>query len=215
MSDVLSRDGKNVATLCSNGYANATLDYYNQNAVDFCESTVGVEFANMQDRFAQLLPKGSTILDLGCGSGRDSKYFLEQGFYVEATDGSKELCKRASAYAGIAVRCELFLELDEQEKYDGIWACSSILHLPLKDLEPMLCKMRDALKEHGVIYTSFKYGDFEGMRNGRYFTNLTEESFGKLLDKVAHLELKESWITGDVRPGRGDERWLNVILQKQ
>ena len=71
-----------------------------------------------------------------------------------------------------------------------------------------------ALKEHGIIYTSFKYGTFEGERNGRFFTDFTEETFRKFVADVDGIRIEETWITGDVRPGRGDERWLNLILRK-
>ncbi len=125
-----------------------------------------------------------SVLDFGCGSGRDAKYFIDKGLEVTATDGSEELCKLASEYAGIPVRCMLFQELDDVERYDGIWACSSILHLPKDELRPVLKKMTKALKPDGIIYTSFKYGDFEGERNGRYFTDFTEESFAEFMGET-------------------------------
>ena len=191
-----------------------TLEYYNANAEKFVESTLSVDFSQVQCEFLNLLMPESYILDFGCGSGRDTKYFLEQGFYVDATDGSEEMCYIASNYTGIQVRRLLFEELDEDKKYDGIWACSSILHLPKNELKDVFMKMFKALKEDGIIYTSFKYGDFEGERNGRYFTDFTEKTFEEFVDEIDNLKLKEEWITGDVRPGRGEEKWLNVILQK-
>lgn len=97
---------------------------------------------------------------------------------MEAIDGSEELCKIASAYTGIAVKYMFFEELNEGERYDEIWACSSILHVPMMELEGVLTKMVRALKTNGIIYTSFKYGTFEGARNGRYFTDMTEDRFG-------------------------------------
>ena len=78
----------------------------------------------------------------------------------------------------------------------------------------MIRKMCDALKSTGVIYTSFKYGEFEGVRNGRYFTDFTENSFQEFIAEIPELTIEDQWITGDVRPGRGDERWLNLILRK-
>ena len=105
-------------------------------------------------------------------------------------------------------------DLDAFKKYDGIWACSSILHLPKNELKAVFMKMFKALKDDGIIYTSFKYGDFEGERNGRYFTDFTEKTFEKFVGEIDNLQVKEEWITGDVRPGRGEEKWLNVILQK-
>ena len=160
------------------------------------------------------MPKYGYILDFGCGSGRDTKYFLSQHFQVSAVDGSKVLCRIASDYTGIKVENMRFDELEDMEKYDGIWACSSILHLSKEELKTVLEKMARALKGAGVIYTSFKYGNFEGERNGRYFTDFTEETFRDFITGIEQLQLKEEWITDDVRPGRGEEKWLNVILQK-
>lgn len=193
---------------------NNTLNYYNQNANSFFATTVSVDFTQTQDKFLSYLPSGSYILDFGCGSGRDTKYFLEAGMQVDAVDGSEEMCKIAGEYTGITVRKLLFQELDAQEKYDGIWACSSILHLPKDELKVVLQKMADALKKNGIIYTSFKYGDFEGERNGRFFTDFTIETFKDFVQDIDQLQMIDDWITGDVRPGRGDERWLNVILRK-
>ena len=191
-----------------------TLDYYNQNAEAFVANTVSVDFKQTQDKFINRLETGNYILDFGCGSGRDTKYFLEAGLRVDAIDGSKELCKIASEYTGIEVKRMLFQELDIDSKYDGIWACSSILHLPKNDLKLVLRKINTALKKKGIVYTSFKYGEFEGERNGRYFTDFTIETFKEFIQDIEDLKLDEYWITGDVRPGRGEEKWLNIILQK-
>ena len=191
-----------------------TIDYYNENAKSFIEGTVNVNFVKIQNVFLQLLPSGGLILDFGCGSGRDTKYFLEHGYKVDATDGSIELCKLASKYTGINVKHMLFQELAEVEKYDGIWACASILHVKRAELPDILQKMCKATKKNGIIYVSFKYGNLEGERNGRYFTDMTEETMEELLIHVPELKIEKQWITGDVRAGRGDERWLNTILRK-
>ncbi len=191
-----------------------TLKYYNQNASQFVRETLSVDFTATQEHFLVKLSAGACILDFGCGSGRDTKYFLDKGYRVDATDGSEELCRMASDYTGIHVKQMLFEELDETEKYDGIWACSSILHLDKSALKGVLKKMAAALKSEGVIYTSFKYGDFEGERNGRYFTDFTEKLFERYMRGITELQIEEYWITGDVRPGRGEEKWLNLILRK-
>ncbi len=193
---------------------NKTIAYYNQNAASFIAGTVDVDFTKTQEEFLRFLPSGARLLDFGCGSGRDTKYFLEKGFRVEATDGSPEICRATQKFTGIPVRQLLFEELDEKEKYDGIWACASILHLPKDRLPEVFRRMRDALKMHGIIYTSFKYGLFEGERIGRYFTYLTEKSFEEVLAQAEGLEMQETWISRDARAGRENERWLNVILRK-
>lgn len=198
---------------------NTTLHYYNQNAKQFSADTIAVDFAQTQNRFLSKLKSGSYLLDFGCGSGRDTKYFLEQGFCVDAIDGSQELCKLASNYTGIEVKNMLFQEFNEKEKYDGIWACSSILHLPKEELVGVMVKMAAALKNNGIIYTSFKYGNCQGERNGRFFTDMTEEAFAEVLEVIKgqgmdELKIEEQWITADVRPGRDDEKWLNLLLRK-
>ena len=196
------------------GYKN-TLGYYDGHADEFYKSTVTVAFTAMQERFLAKLEKGSYILDFGCGSGRDARYFLGKGYHVDAMDGSKELCKLASDFAGIEVKNMLFEELSEVGKYDGIWACASILHLPIAELTKVMGKMAAALKEHGIIYASFKYGTFAGERNGRFFTDMTEETFAEFLSGIDGLEAEEQWVTSDVRPRRGEEQWLNLILRKK
>ena len=159
------------------------------------------------------LPEGGTFLDLGCGSGRDTKYFLEHGYRVDAIDGSAELCALASEYTGIPVKCQLFQELDASEVYDGIWACSSLLHLSYGELDEVLYRIEKALKPQGILYMSFKYGVFEGERNGRYFLDFTEEKLEQLLKKHTSLQQLRNFLTEDVRPDR-EERWLNLFLKK-
>lgn len=193
---------------------NHTLEYYDQNAKDFVQGTLSVDFKQTQDRFLAKLPAHAYILDFGCGSGRDTRYFLEKGYQVDATDGSEELCKIASDFTGIRVRQMLFEELCDVGRYDGIWACSSILHLSKTSLLTVLKKMAVSLKDSGVLYTSFKYGDFEGERNGRFFTDFTIETFKEYIQEIPELQIEECWITSDVRPGRGEEKWLNLILRK-
>ena len=192
-----------------------TLKYYNKNAQSFASGTVSVKFTEVQDKFLEKLNPDAYILDFGCGAGRDTKYFLSRGYQVDAVDGSEQLCRIASEYTGIKVRQMLFQELDEKEKYDGIWACASILHLPKKQLREVLKNMYAALKSKGWIYTSFKYGKFEGERNGRYFTDFTTDTFKEFIHDMHGLKIEEQWITGDVRPGRGEEKWLNLLLQKK
>lgn len=193
---------------------NKTLTYYNTNTSSFVESTQLVQMTEAWSRFSAKLPTSSIILDFGCGSGRDTKYFLEHGYQVEAIDGSEELCKVASTYTGITVKKQLFNELSEVQKYDAVWACSSILHASSDELVIIIKKIWTALKDNGIFYTSFKYGTFEGERNGRYFTDMTEKSLSALLTKVRGFNIEEQWITSDVRPGREEEKWLNVILRK-
>ncbi|MCD8306648.1 MAG: class I SAM-dependent methyltransferase [Clostridia bacterium] len=192
----------------------STIDYYDTHSDSFAADTVDADLSGTQSRFVRMLPAGGDVLDFGCGAGRDTKAFLGMGFRVDAADGSREMCRIAHEYTGIAVKQMYFQELDEAERYDGIWACASILHLSSAELPDVLRRMARALKGHGIIYASFKYGSFEGERRGRYFTDMTEESFSGMIKDIRELQTEEMWVTSDVRPGRGDEKWLNLILRK-
>jgi SAM-dependent methyltransferase len=191
-----------------------TLEYYNNAAKEYVNDTVDANVSELNSFFLKYLPEKANILDLGCGSGRDSKIFIEKGHTVSAVDGSIAFCKLASEYLGQAVRCMKFDELDYVEQFDGVWACASILHVPLKDLEMIFEKISRALKNGGYFFTCFKYGEFEGERNGRYFTDMTEDRFNNLIINVKELNIVETTITRDVRKGRENEKWLNVIMQK-
>ena len=192
---------------------NTTLEYYERNAEKFTEGTVSADMHDAQMRFLRMLPPHAYILDFGCGSGRDSKAFLDQGYWVDAVDGSPELCCIASEMIGKPVKQMLFDDLSVSNQYDGIWACASILHLPRRDLVNVLQKISNALKTSGVLYASFKYGSYEGMRNGRYFIDFTEGSLGNLIDGVPSLQIVDTWITDDVRPER-EERWINTLVRR-
>lgn len=194
---------------------NDTLNYYNSNAKEFVLGTVDVNFTETQDIFLSMISTGGKILDFGCGSGRDTKYFLSKGYKVDASDGSEELCKIASQYTGIQVKQMLFEELDVVEEYDGIWACASILHVKKNQLPDIIKRIANATKNDGIVYVSFKYGDFEGVRNGRFFTYLTEQSFKEILDEIPELIIEKSWISADVRAERREEQWINILLRKQ
>lgn len=170
------------------------------------------DIQHVKEEIADVLVYSQNLLDkLGLNADEIINMKMDQN---EATDGSKELCRIASKYTGTEVKQMLFQELAEIEKYDGIWACSSILHLPKTELLTVLKKMITALKDNGIIYTSFKYSEFEGKRNGRYFTDFTMDSFKEFIKNIDNISIEDYWITGGVRPGREEEKWLNLILRK-
>lgn len=188
--------------------------YYNTNAKAYYESTIKADVSFLRDKFIDLIPNGGHILDLGCGSGRDSKAFLDMGYQVSAIDSSEELCKLARELTGIEVRCADFMSLSEHSVFDGIWACASLLHVSTNDLPILFGKMRDALVQEGIIYASFKYGDSEGERDGRYYTDMTAERFNQILSNTNGLFIVEEWYSEDVIKNRNNT-WYNVILRKE
>ena len=192
---------------------NQTLNYYNTNAKDFIEGTLNVDMSEIRNKFLSYLPLDSHILDAGCGSGRDSLAFKEAGYKVSAIDGSYEMCKQTEQLIGQPVRQMVFQEIEDCGLYDGIWACATLLHVPQDEMADVFMRLSRALKPEGILYASFKYGDFEGDRNGRYFTDYTEERLATLLQGFPEFTQLDQFITIDQRPDR-EERWLNVILRK-
>ena len=147
---------------------NNTLDYYNQHTADFVNTTQNVDFHEIQELFLSFLPAKAKILDFGCGSGRDTKYFIDNGYEVDAMDGSKELCKAATKYTGIQVHHMLFEDFNASNTYDGIWACASILHLKKCELSDMIKRLYHALKRNGVIYMRKKWKVFHISYRGKF-----------------------------------------------
>ena len=192
----------------------STLQYYEENAESFIAGTIEADMNDARQRFLKELPPKAYILDFGCGSGRDTKAFLDAGYIVDAVDGSPELCRIASVYTGIQVKEMLFQNLHAEKDFDGIWACASILHLPKPELSETIKKIVSALKAGGVLYTSFKYGTFEGMRNGRYFTDFTEDTLKVFWSDFPSLPIITTWLTQDVRTGREEEQWINLLARR-
>lgn len=190
------------------------IDYYNKNASLYFENTVGLNMQEILEEFIKYLPEGATVLDLGCGSGRDSLYFIEKGFDTTALDGAQELCELASIHIGQNVLHMQYSELDFTDVFDGIWACASLLHLQTNDINDVLQSITKALKPHGLLYMSFKHGDFNGILNGRYFNCHTTRSLKNLMESHKELEVLELWMSQDVRPEREEDSWLNIIVRK-
>ena len=190
-----------------------TIDYYNRQAEQFIQSTFSVDMESLYLYFLNELPKHARILDLGCGSGRDSLAFKNKGYLVDAIDYSEVLVQRAIQFTGIQVKLKSFYEIEEHEIYDGIWACASLLHCERDRLAEVIERLIKASKPNGVLYMSFKYGSTDREKDGRKFTDLNENQARDLLEQFAHVQLIKQWMTLDQRPDR-QEQWLNLLWKK-
>ena len=190
-----------------------TIDYYNINAEAFFNTSVKADISSLYDTVLPQLKPGGHILDAGCGSGRDSKAFLEQSFTVTAIDASEELAKAASGLIGQAVEVCTFQNFQSDLRFDAIWACASLLHVPAAEQTTVFNHLASYLKPGGLFYCSYKYGDSDIARNGRSFTDANEQRLAQFLVKTT-LSVKETWITNDIRPEKEHEQWLNAMLQK-
>ena len=165
-----------------------TIDYYNKHAEEFTASTFEVDMESLYQPFLAELPEGARILDVGCGSGRDTLAFKKKGYQVDSIDYSKELVKKASRLTGIPIKLKSFYEVDDYEAYDGIWACASLLHCERSRLAEVIGKLISALKPGGMLYMSFKYGTTERENDGRIFTDLDEAQANALLEPFDNVQ---------------------------
>lgn len=190
-----------------------TLAYYNKNAERFFAETVEVEMFELHNRFLAEVPAAGKILDAGCGSGRDSKAFLNRGYQISAFDASPKLAQLASVHLGQSVAVQTFSDVTEQSCYDGIWACASLLHLPQNEIPATLERLWGALKSGGAFYLSFKLGYGERQHADRHYTDVNEPQLRAWLDKLPNLAGIDIWLSEDQRPDR-QEQWINAIAKR-
>lgn len=199
-----------------------TLDYYQRNAKDFFSQTINVDMQNVYQPFLEYLPKPhlanqQKILDVGCGSGRDSVFFANQGFEVVAIDGSRNVIGLAKQTdTRIDWQCLRFDEIDKQSwqnQFTGIWACASLLHVPFDDLSKILNDLIRCLKSDGILYASFKYGDSEREKDGRFFCDINEQRWQLIEEQLDSAKALKLWQTVDNRVDR-QEIWWNILYCK-
>ncbi len=194
---------------------NNTLNFYNNNSKSYIETTLLVDMRHLYKDFLKYIPKGGYILDLGCGSGRDSLEFIKKGYNVTAVDGSKELAVAASKIIGQQVICSKFEDLKLNKTFHGIWACASLLHVNKNYIVDVIKNVSSNLKPNGVFYMSFKYGENEYIdEKERYFNCYTEKTFSELINIIKGLKIEKVYKTIDILPGRGDITWLNILCIK-
>lgn len=193
---------------------NETIMYYEENAAEFCKNTLAADMTFCRNKFLSYLKPGAHILDAGCGSGRDSKAFMELGYQVTAMDASQKICEEAEKVIECKVLCQSFEEIEMEKTFDGIWACASLLHVSKEKLPEVLYRLKRALKDDGILYASFKYGEEETVKKGRLFNNYNECTIRSLMEG-AGFEVLEVFVTEDVREDRRGEKWVNGIGVKR
>lgn len=204
-----------------------TLNYYNQNADTYIKQTKNLRTDDLCDQFVYELPFHlgipNHILDVGCGSGRDAFWISNRyAINVTAIDGSSEMIKINKKNYELSKVKWLNILFDEikiqgwEDKFTGIWACASLLHVPFKALPYLMTDLIKTLKFEGIIYASFKHGDAERYDGERFFCDMNE---GRLLEMLHQLYIDctieyDCWVTSDLRQDRDDE-WFNVMITKR
>ena len=191
-----------------------SIDYYDRYAVPYYEETVDFSMEGQLERLIELLPESADVLDLGCGSGRDTVFLEEEGCVVTAMDGSEKMCELASIHAGKEVLHLKVEDMEFDDVFHGIWACAVLGHFTPDEVKGVMDKILKALKDDGILYFSVKKGERNGKYNGRYFYDYDREALNNLLDAFPNIKVLDIWKTNDVRADKSD-RWFNVLLRKE
>jgi len=191
----------------------STVRYYDNHAEEYIGSTVSLNMEALYQPFLSGVPEGGSILDAGCGSGRDTKSFLDGGYSVTSIDASSEMVAATTRLTGQPAQQLKLQEFDSTEEFDGIWACASLLHVPLQELDNVVARLTAALRPNGVCYLSFKEGSGERTEGDRLFVDFTEAGLRDWLNQRPVLERVRTWMTTDLRPGR-NQRWVNALVRK-
>lgn len=189
------------------------MDYYEKNAKEYVESTKNADMSAAREAFLRYMKKGGRILDLGCGSGRDLRYFLAEGYEAEGLEPCKAICAILSEDAALKIHHSDIQSFVPEKPYHGIWACASLLHLTGEEFMDFFSHIGWFLLPGGILYFSGKKGIQTGMASdGRYFLEFSDELMRELFEKNSHLKVLESWESEDVT-GRRDFTWRNVIVK--
>lgn len=198
-----------------------TLNYYNDNAVAFAIQTVSIDIHNLYELFINQLPQRNKhyLLDVGCGSGRDANYFAKQGYEVTAIDASAELIQWAhkahmsSRISWVHLNLSSIEKQAWENKFTGIWACASLLHVPFLELPFIINSLLDTLTDDGVMYVSFKYGKGERVDEERFFCDMDELRWKTIVAKIQHVIEYHIWLSADKRADCKDA-WFNVVIKR-
>ncbi|MDO5416161.1 MAG: methyltransferase domain-containing protein [Lachnospiraceae bacterium] len=191
------------------------IDYYNKYAAKVFEDTADQNMEHITSEFLGLLEEGDTILDMGCGSGRDSLTFYELGYDVTPLDASEEMCRLAEVHTGLEVLQMTYEEMEFDGVFDGVWACGALIHIPKAELPDILRRVARALEEDGIFYLSMRLGDFEGFKGERYFSYYSEKELRSILERSGLFRVEKEWVTNDVRSSHPDTRWINLLARKR
>ena len=199
----------------------STLNYYDENAVEFACQTLSIDMHDLYELFINQLPQRDTqcILDVGCGSGRDSNYFAKQGYEVTAIDASAELIQWAEQHHMSSRITWVHLDFSSIEKqawenkFTGIWACASLLHVPFLELPFIINSLLETLADEGVMYLSFKYGKVERVDEERFFCDMNESRWKAIVAKIPQVIEYKIWLSADKRSSI-ENNWFNITIKK-
>ncbi len=134
---------------------NEMVGYNDRYVAQVFQDTLSEDMSEVYQPFLLRLPRNGTILDAGCGWGRDTLYFLKHGYRVVSFDPSEALCRAANLLLDRKIRNQDFESMDWDAEFDGIWACDSLQAVPRHSIDSVFLKLSHALKPEGVMLVSF------------------------------------------------------------
>jgi len=185
--------------------------YYLDNATDYANRTIDADMSLLHNQFLARLPTGGSILDAGCGAGRDLKVFLDRGYQACGIDASTSLVEIAKQYSGAKCTVGRIEEIADISRFDGIWACASLLHLPKTDIESVLRRLKKALVPGGTLFASVQEGWGEQTApDGRFFAHYQLDEFARAVE-VADFSVEKAWLTKDTLCRSKANSWVNIL----
>jgi len=199
----------------SDAKTDRTIEFYDENADAYANTTAFLDLTPIYAEFRELVPSGR-ILDAGCGAGRDTRFFIENGYIVIAFDASIGMVRKCLEYPHAYCIHRSFSEIAFNEEFDGVWACASLLHLPFEDAKAAVAKLSTALKPKGVMFVSVKSGKGNSWLKDRYFQYYDDETIHGLFAHDPRLEISKTWHSNSTGPD-GDQEidWINVFLRRR
>jgi SAM-dependent methyltransferase len=192
----------------------STIDFYDQHAAEYFDRTATADLSSLYERFVRHLKPGAAVLDVGAGSGRDMKALKARGFRLLGIDASCKLAECASEFSGAICEPIRFDQIRFRNRFDGIWACASLLHVPKRSMPDVLHKLFVSLKRNGVLFVSLRHGDGESVSSdGRFFAYCRSGELRSFIEN-AGFWIDDLWTSADRLPSRESIEWINVIAHK-
>lgn len=158
-------------------------NYYETNAAEYAAMKHEAPWREQLEKFAASLQPGSTILDLGCGPGRDSRLLADRGFNVASIDSSPAMASEAKRRYGIAVRVERIEDFSDLKAYDAVWASVSIHHVDRSRIPAVIASVANSLKAGGTFHSSYKMHQTDTVDSlGRYYAAISEKNLSSIFD---------------------------------
>lgn len=190
------------------------IKYYNQHALQYIKETMSADLTLHYKAFEKHLNRNASILDLGCGAGRDSLYFSREGYTVTSIDGSEALidhCRTLFDHTAIHTSFEAYAP---DRLFDGIWAYASLLHVQRSNLSKILNKYIDRLNPSGVFFMSFKVYHEDFTYKNRHFTCFTPTALETYLKTFSNIEILSLYTSYGTRPSSKDLQWVNAVIKR-